>query len=315
MQERHDYRALAERQHGLVTSDQLERLDITDSSARHRCQVGSIQFVGRRTLRIAGSVRTDEQAALAAVFDAGFHAALSHGSAAALWGLPGFSIRPVDVTVPRGSMPTGARLARVHRVRAFAESHRTVLDGIPVVRPELLALQICGSLHPGRAERALDNLWSKRLLSGPSTRRVLDEVAASGVRGVRLLRQLLDDRGPRYVPPASSLEARFARILRDSGEPPMERQVDLGDAQQWCGRVDFADPPSDGPRALMEVDSERYHSALVDRRADAARERRLLEAGFVLGRVTDVQVWHHPVQVLAEVRRIRGLVRMARRPR
>lgn len=46
-----------------------------------------------------------------------------------------------------------------------------------------------------------------RLLSGPSVRRVLDEVAASGVRGVRLLRALLDDRGPGYVPPASGLEA------------------------------------------------------------------------------------------------------------
>jgi hypothetical protein len=315
MHERNDYRALAERQHGLVTSDQLEVLDITDSSARHRCHTGSIQFVGRRTLRIAGSVRTDEQAALAAVFDAGSGAALSHTSAAALWGLPGFSIRPVEVTLPRGSMPSPARLARLHRVRAFDEAHRTVLDGVPVVRPELLALQLCGSLHPARAERALDNLWSKRLLSGPSTRRVLDEVAASGVRGVRLLRQLLDDRGPSYVPPASNLEARFAQILRDAAEPPMERQVDLGDDQQWCGRVDFADPPYEGPRALMEVDSERYHSALVDRLADAARQRGLLDAGFVLGRVTDVQIWHHPSQVLAEVRRVRGLVRVARRRR
>jgi very-short-patch-repair endonuclease len=313
MHEQSDYRALAEQQHGLVRAEQLAGLAISDSSARHRCRAGGMQFVGRGTLRIAGSVPTDEQAALAAVFDAGPEAALSHGSAAALWGLGAFSVRPIEVTVPRGSMPTPARLARVHRMRAFGPCHRTILDGIPVVRPEVLALQLCGSLHPGRAERALDNLWSKRLLSGPSARRVLDELAGSGVRGVRLLRQLLEDRGPDYVPPASGLEARFAQILRDASEPPMERQVDLGDGLNWCGRVDFADPPAVGSRALVEVDSERYHSALVDRRADRDRERRLQNAGFVIGRVTDLQVWQEPLQVVREVRRVRGEVRAPRR--
>ena len=201
-------------------------------------------------------------------------------------------------------------LARVHRIRSLTEAHGVVLRGVPVVRPELLALQLCGSVHPDRAERALDRMWSMRLLSGPSTRRMLDEVAASGVRGVTVLRALLDDRGPLYVPPASGLEARFAQILREAGLAPMERQLDLGDHEGWCGRVDFADPPTPGGRrALVEVQSEKYHTALVDRRSDEERLLRLRAAGFVVGTVDDFQVWHQPRQVLAEVRRVRSEAR------
>ncbi len=270
MAPRHDYRGLAEAQHGLLTGEQLAGLGLTAAGSKHLRRNGSVERVGLRTLRVAGSVRSEEQAALAAVLEAGPDAAVSHRSAACIWGVAGFAMHPVEVTTSRGSMPTSARLARVHRMRGFDASHRTVLDGIPIVRPELLALQLCATLHPARAERALDNMWSRRLLSGPSARRVLDEVAASGVRGVTTLRQLLDERGPDYVPPASNLEARFEQILRDAAEPAMLRQVDAGDAARWCGRVDFADPPGDTQRALMEVDSERYHSALVDRRADAA---------------------------------------------
>ena len=43
-----------------------------------------------------------------------------------------------------------------------------------------------------------------------------------------------------YRPPESGLEARFMQILADAGEPPLERQVDLG-GHDWIGRVDFLD--------------------------------------------------------------------------
>lgn len=88
----------------------------------------------------------------------------------------------------------------------------------------------------------------------------------------------------------------------------MRCQVDLGDEHGWCGRVDFVDPsPAFGRRrGLIEVQSERYHSALVDVRADSVRLARLQAAGFVVGTVEDFQVWHRRAEVVAEVRRIRA---------
>ena len=267
MASRHDYRGLAEAQHGLLTGEQLEGLGLTASGSKHLRRNGSVERVGLRTLRVAGSVRSEEQAALAAVLEAGPDAALSHRSAACIWGVAGFAMHPLEVTTSRRSMPTSARLARVHRMRGFDASHRTVLDGIPIVRPELLALQLCAMLHPARAERALDSMWSRRLLSGPSARRVLDEVAASGVRGVsdiasapRRARAGLRATG---IEPRGPLRADPPR--RSSSRRCCARSTP---AMRCAGAAASTSPIRREARHArsMEVDSERYHSALVDRR-------------------------------------------------
>jgi len=71
--------------------------------------------------------------------------------------------------------------------------------------------------RPARAARALDDTWRRRLVSGRSLRRLLDDASVQGRNGVRVLRALLDERGHDYVPPASNLERRFASILAEAG--------------------------------------------------------------------------------------------------
>lgn len=284
---------------GLLRTDQTPELS---PRTRHRRAAGG-EWVreGPRVLRHTAAPRSDAQRVLGAVLDAGDGAVLSHESAAALWGLPGFTLCPAQVVTPRRSHPVLRPVGTVHRMRALAPRHGTVLDGIPVVRPELLVLQLCGRVSAPRAERLFDRAWSMRLLSGRSTRRVLDEVSGSGVQGVRTLRAILDARGDDYEPPASGLEGRFAEIIREANLPSMERQVDLGD-ETWCGRVDFFDRVH---KLVVEVDSERYHSALSDVVADRERAERLRTAGFRVVRVTDQQVFHRPWQVVAAVRTAR----------
>ena len=51
----------------------------------------------------------------------------------------------------------------------------------------------------------------------------------------------------------------------------------------------------------MEVQSEAFHSALVDKRRDEQRLAALRAAGFVVVEVTDEQVWYHPDEVVAAV--------------
>ncbi len=81
----------------------------------------------------------------------------------------------------------------------------------------------------------------------------------------------------------------------------MKSQVDLGE-ERWCGRVDFF---ADDRTLVVEVDSEKFHSALSDVEADKRREQHLRAAGFVVGRVTDTQVFHRPWEVVDLVRRLR----------
>lgn len=159
-------------------------------------------------------------------------------------------------------------------------------------------------------ERMVDNAWSARLVSGVTLHAMLDEIAQRGRPGIRVMRQVLSTRGLDYVPPASNLEARVIKLLREGGLPEVRRQVDTGDAHGWIGRVDLRD--SELP-LIIEVQSERFHSSLIDRQLDARRIDRLERAGFVVVEVTDTQVWHKPHELLDAVRD--GRRRAARRLR
>jgi very-short-patch-repair endonuclease len=135
------------------------------------------------------------------------------------------------------------------------------------------------------------------LLSGRSLRRLLEETSVQGRRGLTVLRGLVDERGDEYVPPASNLEHRFESVLREAGLPAMRRQVDSG-GDRWVGRVDFRDATMP---LVVEIQSERYHSALTDRADDAARLAALRAAGFMVVAVTEEQVWHRPHEVVRQV--------------
>ena len=238
---------------------------------------------------------------LAAVLDAAPGAFACGPTAAALWGVSGHRLTPVHVARPERLSGRRTHLAVLHEIARLRERHVTVLDSVPIVRPEVVVLQLCASEHPDRAARALDNLWRRRLVSARSLRRTLDELAAQGRNGVRVMRVLLDERGDDYVPPASNLEHRFAAILEQAGEPPMRRQVDSG-GDRWIGRVDFRD---ERLPLIVEVQSEAYHSALTDKHDDERRLASLRSAGFEVIEVTDTQVWHHPGDVLEAVRAAR----------
>ena len=291
---------LAARQLGFVTRGDARTAGLSRAALRHRIARGDWIVHGPRVLQRAGPPWTKASPLMRAVLDAGPGAVLSHGAAAAWWGLPGFQLRPIDVTRPRGL--TGAPTVfadRVHDVLTLSNDQVTTLEGIPIVRPERLILELCATAHSARAERALDTGWAKALFSGDSLRRTHKELAASGRSGIVLMRALLDARPRGWIPPASGLEARFMSIARDACLGQWRRQVDLGSEERWCGRVDFL--ACDLP-LIVEVQSERYHSALTDEAYDAARRANLEDAGFTVVEVWDTQVWHAKHEVIAAVR-------------
>jgi very-short-patch-repair endonuclease len=292
----------------LVTRSQLRELGLSRNAVAHLISSGQFERAGPRVLRRSGSPRTTKQRVLLAVLDAGPGAYLSGGPAVAWWGLPGFDLRDLQVTRPRGITSTRATFATLHQVLDLRAEHVTVLDGVPIVRPERAFIEVCATTHPQRAARMLDNAWSRGLLSGPSARRVLDELAERGRNGIAVARQILDERPDDYVPPASGLEARFAQIVGDAGLPPMRRQVDSG-GERWSGRVDFraVDLP-----LVVECQSERYHASLSDRADDARRRARLEADGFTVVEVWDVEIWHRPRDVVQRLLAARSLARASR---
>ncbi len=299
-------RAVAETQRGLVTAAQARELGFTKDQIDRLTDGKRWERLTSHVLRLVGSVRTAEQRATASVLDAGVGAALGGASAAAWWGIPGNKLEPFDIVRTRDRSRTTRVGDRRHEPTLLPPSHIVTLEGLPVLVPARALFAIAGSKRRGaelpwfiaRMERMVDNAWSARLVSGRTMHEMLDEVAQRGRPGIRVMRAVLATRGLDYVPPASNLEARVIKILEDGGIPPMRRQVDIGDEDGWIGRVDLRD--AELP-VIIEVQSERFHSSLVDRERDELRIERLRRGGFVVVEVTEFQVWHRPREVLTAV--------------
>jgi hypothetical protein len=300
-------RELASTQRGLVSVHQAEGLGFQKAQRRRLFDGRRWERATPRVARLVGSVEDVAQRALMAVLDAGSGAALAGVTAAAWWQIPGNQLEPIHVVRTRDRSSTPGRGDQRHEQTLLPTQHVIVLDGIPTQTPARALFDIAGTRRRGaelpwwieRMERMVDNAWSARLVSGHTMHSMLEEVAQRGRSGIGVMRQVLATRGLDYVPPASNLEARVIKLLRDAGLPEMRRQVDLGDAAGWIGRVDLraVDLP-----LVLEVQSERFHTSLVDRQLDARRIERLERAGFVVVEVTDVQVWHRPHELIQAVR-------------
>ena len=308
MEVHHVAREISVAQQGLVLVQQLRRAGATNKAVA--CLVASGEYVRETSLllRVAGAPSTPDQRALAGVLDAGQGAALSHRSAAAWWGVPGFFVEPVEVSRTRDGTSSSGRLATVHEHVLLPEHHVTEVHGVRVTKPARVLFELCylatrHQLHPMKAMRAGDRLWTDDLTRRDDYVNMLDELAQRGRPGITLYRQFLAERGEDYVPPASGLESRFMWLMRKYGERPMERQRNLGDASDWIGRVDFYDPLF---RLIVEIYSQRWHAGLEDRIHDRARLARLEAAGFRVRVVWDHELWWRPEVVIRRVRDARS---------
>lgn len=290
-------RRLAEVQHGVVGTSQARAMAPTRAAYRSRLRSTSWVRETPLVLRLAGSPKTFSQRCMVAALDAGEGSAVSHVAAAALWGFPGFSPVEVHVSRARGRSGRETTSATLHEPRLLPDHHRAVVDGIPVTTVARTVFDLAGCVHRLRAERALDNVVARKMVRLDELRAVAIDLLEQGRTGSALMRQLLDDRGVGYIPPASGLEARFFAMVIAAGVEIPDRQVDLG-AGTCAGRVDFYFRRA---RLVVEIDSERHHTSKLDAEADAHRDAAMRAAGFHVLRITEAQL-ERPLEVVAAVR-------------
>ena len=301
---------LTEQQHGLVGRRQLNELGIDGVVLRPLIRAGALIAVTDQVLRAAGSPQDDLQAAMAAVLDAPPGAALSHRSAAALWGLPGFRLEPpFHVIVPHQGTTRRLETSIVHFQRDLPMEELLVYRGIAVTSPALTVFHLAAILHPAQTERALDNGVARNLLTTPKFARLTKRLAARGRNGSRVARQLAAARSGDTRRPESGLESR---VLWCAGcaEVAVEAQVDVGD-DAFVGRVDFK---LVGLPGVIEAQSALHHTSLLDRSSDEARAQHLLDAGLSVFFVWDHQAFQRGQVVIREIRRFRDDVASSRPP-
>ncbi len=280
---------LAEHRHGVVATWELAQHGVSEHQIRQLMRSRHWEQVARSVLRRRGAPSTDDQETASRVLDRGPGAFVSHMSGSHLLGIKGAPLRPVTVV---GEMAT--RTSRLdtnfHRVRRVPRRWTTEVRGIPVVAPELCAMQLYACCSPQSAERRVDALWSMGRLSGRSIAVFLGEMGASGRNGIAGLRRYLDDRGPDYRPPDSGMESRAIQVLRSAGIE-IRRQIDVGAVEAWTGRVDLMVV---GLPVVVEIQSDLHHRSKINRERDEARRRQLERDGFTWCELWEEDVWGHP---------------------
>lgn len=291
-------RQIAQGQHGVVSRRQAAEVGAGWALLRTRLRAGTWTAASPGVLRLAGAPSSFEQRCIVGLLDLGRGAVVSRVTAAALWELPGFTPGQVHITRPRMATSRTSALALVHESRYLPDHHCTTRDGIPITTVARTLFDLAGCVHPGRAERALENALKYRLVVLEDLRRTTIELLSRGRAGSTLMRELLRARRAGYIPPARGLEADFLALLVVAGLELPKGQVDLGGVD-WIGRVDFYYRHL---RLVIEIDSDIHHTAKLDTESDERRDEALRAAGFDVMRITEAELRDHPEMVVARVR-------------
>ena len=133
-------------------------------------------------------------------------------------------------------------------------------------------------LRPGRAatpwrtRRDLNNLMARGLVTLPLLEAALERLARRGRSGIVVMRRLIEEAEAKRAPADSNLELLVEEILETAGFRVVERQLPIYDDDGFIARVDFGDRCR---RLAIEVDSDRFHGGLVDRKLDVGKPARL----------------------------------------
>ena len=186
--------AIAERPLGVCGHVQLVALGLNPRAIRHRIAAGRLVRLHRGVLAVGhGAVSVDGRR-LAAVLACGSRAALSHRSAAALWGLrPYAGLYEVSVPSQAGRVVKGVR---IHRCRSLTSEDVTEVDGIPCTTVARTLIDIAASGDRQGVISAITRAEELKVYDGGEVGAALDR--ARGKRGARLVRAVLaewnDDR-------------------------------------------------------------------------------------------------------------------------
>jgi predicted transcriptional regulator of viral defense system len=285
---------LARRQHGVLTRRDLHALGFGEEAIRHRLATGRLHRIRRGIYAVGRPELTREGRWMAALLACGPDTVLSHGSAAALWGV-GPEWHRIEISVRRRSWPQPNGI-KVRSRPSLTDEDVTIHRRIPVTTPMRTVLdQAATSISDSSLERLVNEADVARRVSFdiPGLRRYCE--ARAGEPGVRRLRVLLDPETFRLSD--SELERFFRPLAIAAGLPQPLTKVFVNGYE-----VDFYWPEL---ALVVETDSLRYHRNAIKQSRDLLRDQVHTAAGLTTLRFTHWQVAReqgHVEAILASTR-------------
>jgi very-short-patch-repair endonuclease len=250
--------ALVRRQHGAIARHQLLDLGYTADAIKVRVRNGRLHPVARGVYAVGRPELSRSGVWMAAILSCGPSAVLSHGSAAALWGIARED-RGIELSVPASVVRVRPGL-RVHR-RGLTAGDVCRRDGLPVTTVVSTIVDLAARLERDPLEAVINEADMRRLATPAELRAMIEPMR--GRRGVPALRKVLDRRTFRLT--RSKLERRFIPIALSVGLPrPLTRQ--------WVNgyEVDFYWPELG---LVVETDGLTYHRTPAQQAVDLVRDQ------------------------------------------
>lgn len=263
---------IAERQHGVITFGQLVGIGVGKNGVALRVGRGQLYRLHRGVYAVGHRPVSREGEWMAAVLSCGEGAALSHRSAAELWGLLRSREGLVHVLMP---IRTGRRQRgglRLHSSRSLRREMVTRRLRIPVTTPARTIEDLRRTAPAWEVRRATRQAEFLKLPLGPA-------IQTDGSR--------------------SDLETDFLALCDRHGLPRPEVNVKVGRFT-----VDFL---WRAERVAVETDFYEYHRGRVAFRDDRGRDLELRRLGYAARRYSEEQVNEEAAEVAADLRDALGL--------
>lgn len=277
--------------HGVVDRPMLHAAGLSNAAIRHLAANGDLHPLHEDVWAVGRPEVSVEGRWLAAVLACGAGAALSHHSAALLWGVLERGSGLPHVTVPTDDGRPRRPGLVLHRSRTLTAEQVTRRRAVPVTTLPRTLLDLARVAEPGVLEAAVRGAervhrLDLRALQAGAQRPRCDVGAAR-------LRALLD-RYVRVDVSEAELEARFLALCERHRLPRPVLQCRIAGF-----RADFAWPHA---RLVVETDGRGTHDTFVAFRRDREKDRALQAAGWVVLRFTWSEVLDEPAKVAGEVR-------------
>jgi hypothetical protein len=288
---------VAEQQHGVVHGELLRGVGLTSSMIERRLKRGQLRRRAPGVYAFGGSPATRAQMLVVLALSIGPRAAISHDSAAHMWGMINQRPGDVHVVVDRWQREHRADCV-VHESLDLGDSDRVWMDGVPLTNASRTIVDL-GATSPWLVERALSTSLRLELFTVAEVDGFVRRVARRGRRGVGVIRPLLDMHRSVGGQTESYLEDRFLRVLFDSQiELPLPQFEILEPSGRIVCRADFAYPAY---QLLIELDGRSYHSDTIAFQRDRDKQNRTQELGWRTLRFTWNDVFRKPDHVATTV--------------
>lgn len=265
---------------------------LSPKQLERRLASGHLKRVFPRVYRVAGAPDGWRQSVVALSLWAGPKAALSHRTAAALYGFTHFTEGPLEVTLTaQRRVPAGVK---VHRVRLLAPKDVSDADGLRATSVErtLVDLAVKTDRYTMRAsiDEALREKWT-----------TLDALHAALARarkyrrlGASELGELIREFDGGDGPGESELEEVMFALIESAGLPKPTRQKS-GQSGDKRVRVDLL---FEDYGVIIEGDGYATHSGVDSFEADRERNNLLTAGGFLVLHWTWTALHQQPEELI-----------------